>query len=95
MSSAKKTLSVDLAAWLLAGTQLVSTPAATIVLSASLSALVLAGPAQAQVDDDEDDDDEDEDPIDDGDILDDAPADDPGGDDPGALPRDDAKVSTL
>jgi Subtilase family len=84
MSSAKKTLSVDLAAWLLAGTQLVSSPAATIVLSASISALVLAGPAQAQVDDDEDDDDEDEDPVDDGDILDDDPADDPGGDDPGA-----------
>jgi Subtilase family len=87
MSSTKRSLTVNLAAWLLSGVQLVSSPAATLVITASVSALVLAAPAQAQVDDDEDDDDEDEDPIDDGDILDDDPgADDPGGagDDPGA-----------
>jgi Subtilase family len=90
MSSTKSSLTVSLAAWLLAGVQLVSSPAATLVITTSVSALVLAGPAQAQVDDDEDDDDEDEDPIDDGDILDDDPGtDDPGGD-AGDDPGDDA-----
>jgi hypothetical protein len=90
MSSTKRTLTVDLAAWLLAGAQLVSSPAVTLVAAASVSALVLAGPAQAQVDDDEDDDDGDDETIDDDDILDDDPGDDDVGDDIGDDAGDDS-----